>query len=191
MPPNATRTSRCCCIRIPARSFSAWARASPSRGARTSGTGGGRRRTVPEVLEAAHHFEPHSAAWLEVHESPRLLPRAASCARGPTSATTWWPTCFIRHATARGALHARTFPAMRNGWQPGGLLCQWPVLPTRRGDAARRYTHASEVFPHTRAFLLRLNIDTPVLGLIATLEPIKYPPGWFEQRVRDAALRNT
>ena len=45
-----------------------------------------------------------------------------------------------------------------------------------------------EVFPHTRAYLLRLNLDTPVLGLVGTIEPVRYPADWFERRVRDVNL---
>src|SRR6185436_17229339 len=46
-----------------------------------------------------------------------------------------------------------------------------------------------EVFPNGRAYLLRFNVDTPVLGLVGTLGPMQYPTGWFEKRVRTAGLR--
>src|SRR2546430_8201381 len=79
------------------------------------------------------------------------------------------------------------FRAIRNRLAPGGLFCQWLPLHQLDEEMLRVIVRTFlEVFPDTRAWLLRFNVDTPVLGLIGTLEPTKYPPGWWERRAGGA-----
>lgn len=81
------------------------------------------------------------------------------------------------------------FRALRQRLAPGGLLCQW--LPLYQLDEPilqviiRTFL---EVFPETRAFLLRFNVETPVLGLIGAARPQRYPADYFAARVTDRAL---
>jgi spermidine synthase len=46
-----------------------------------------------------------------------------------------------------------------------------------------------EVFPRTHAVLLHFNADIPVLGLVGTLEPLRVPADWLEQRAPGVDLR--
>lgn len=147
---------------------------------------------VPEVLAAARHFEPHSAAWLKstnlhtfVADARRFV-RVADWRYDVIVADLFHPA-----RDGAGALYTREhFQAMRARLAPGGLLCQWLPLYQLDEPMLRVITRTFlEGFPHTRAFLLRPNVDTPVLGLFGWLEPTKYPPGWFDQRVGDPALR--
>jgi spermidine synthase len=89
-----------------------------------------------------------------------------------------------------GALYTREhFQAVRQRLAGGGLFCQW--LPLFQLDEPMLKVIVRtflEVFPHTRGYLLRLNVDTPVLGLVGTPEPIRYPTNWFGRRVRDPDL---
>jgi spermidine synthase len=89
-----------------------------------------------------------------------------------------------------GALYAlEHYRAIRRRTAVGGLVCQW--LPLFQLDAAmlRAITRTFlDVFPDGHAFLLRFNIDTPVLGLIAGLRTQQFGPDYFFNRVRDPAL---
>src|SRR6266511_4249563 len=81
------------------------------------------------------------------------------------------------------------FRAIRHRLAPGGLFCQWLPLHQLDEPILRVIVRTFlEVFPEARAWLLRLNIDTPVLGLVGTVEPTRYSAGWFEQRVRNRSL---
>ncbi|MEO8429102.1 MAG: spermidine synthase, partial [Verrucomicrobiota bacterium] len=89
-----------------------------------------------------------------------------------------------------GALYTREhFQAIRQRLAGGGLFCQWlPLFQLDEPILKVIVRTFLEVFPHTRGYLLRLNVDTPVLGLVGTPEPIRYPANWFGQRVRDPKL---
>ena len=91
-----------------------------------------------------------------------------------------------------GALYTvEHFRAIRDRLAPGGLFCQWLPLFQLDEPMLRVIVRTFlEVFPNSRAYLLRFNIDTPVLGLVGTLEPMRYPAAWLEKRVRDAGLRD-
>ncbi|MBI2924384.1 MAG: fused MFS/spermidine synthase [Verrucomicrobia bacterium] len=146
---------------------------------------------VPEVLAAAHHFEPHSAAWLTSTNLHAFVADARRFVRVTDRRYDLIVADLFHPARdGAGALYTREhFQAMRERLAPGGLLCQW--LPLYQLDEAmlRVITRTFlEVFPHARAFLLRLNVDTPVLGLIGWLEPAKYPPGWLARRVGEPVL---
>lgn len=92
-----------------------------------------------------------------------------------------------------GALYTMEhFRAIRGRLTPGGLFCQW--LPLYQLDEATLRIVCRtfiEVFPDARAWLLRPNLDTPVLGLVGTLKPRRYPADWFARRVGEPGLRES
>jgi spermidine synthase len=90
-----------------------------------------------------------------------------------------------------GALYTREhFRALRSCLAPGGLLCQWLPLYQLDGPALRSILRAFlDVFPDAHAVLLRVTLDTPVLGLVSGLAPGRYGADWFERRVGDPVLR--
>jgi spermidine synthase len=45
-----------------------------------------------------------------------------------------------------------------------------------------------DVFPDAQAWLLSLNVDAPVLGLIGSIEPRRYSSRWVEGRLSEAKL---
>jgi spermidine synthase len=83
------------------------------------------------------------------------------------------------------------FQAIRARLKPGGLFCQWlplyqldlPVLKT----IIRTFLH---VFPEGEAFLAQYSLKMPILGLVASTKPLRYPPDWLEKQVQDSHLRD-
>jgi spermidine synthase len=144
---------------------------------------------VPEVLEARHHFEPFSAL------RPGLRLYAADARRFVRVTTSLYDVIvadlFHPARDGAGALYTlEHFQAIRSRLSPNGLFCQW--LPLYQLDEAMMKVITRtflEVFPHTRAFVLRFNIETPVLGLIGHLEPTLYSVDWFAKRVVEEELR--
>jgi spermidine synthase len=75
------------------------------------------------------------------------------------------------------------FTAVRARLRPTGLFCQW--LPLFQMDLQTFDSIAAtfaSVFPHTEAWLLRFNVDTPVVGLIGWNEPPVLPADRVETR---------
>lgn len=148
---------------------------------------------VPEVLQAADFFAPHSAAW---KGSPRLRAFVADARRFVRASQTAYDVIvadlFHPARDGAGSLYTREhFAAIRRRLAPGGLFCQWLPLYQLDEPTLRVITRTFlEVFPDARGFLLRLNVDTPVLGLVGWAEGPRWAPGWWDARVTDAALRD-
>ena len=146
---------------------------------------------VPEVLELSRYFS--SANGLPDPEG-RLKVHAADARRfvrvTPDRYDVIVADLFHPARDGAGALYTREhFAALRDRLATGGLVCQWLPLFQLDEPMVRVIVRTFlEVFPHTRAYLLRPNLDTPVLGLVGTLEPVRYPADWFERRVRDGKL---
>ncbi|MBM3835873.1 MAG: spermidine synthase [Verrucomicrobia bacterium] len=141
---------------------------------------------VPEILEVYHHFRPHndlrSGLSLHVADARRFV-RVSETQYDVIVADLFHPA-----RDGAGALYtAEHFQAIRRRLSPQGLFCQWLPLYQLDESMLRVITRTVlEVFPHTRAFLLRFNIDTPVLGLIASSKPSQYPAEWLGKRLRDS-----
>lgn len=91
---------------------------------------------------------------------------------------------------AGGLYTVEHFAALKSRLAPGGLCCQWLPLYQLNERTLRCIVRSYlAVFPEPHAFLLRLNVDTPVLGLIASTSPLRYPADWLARRVKDAELR--
>lgn len=90
-----------------------------------------------------------------------------------------------------GALYTQEhFHAVRERLAPGGLFCQWvPLYQVSAPTLERIVGSVRAVFPHVYAFLLRPTLETPALGLMASLKPLHYPANWWERRVSDPALQ--
>ena len=89
-----------------------------------------------------------------------------------------------------GSLYTREhFQALRERLAPGGLFCQWLPLHQLDEDMLRIITRTFlEVFPDAQAWLLRLNVDAPVLGLVGSAAPLHYSPRVVEKRLNRAPL---
>ncbi|MBM3837793.1 MAG: spermidine synthase [Verrucomicrobia bacterium] len=143
---------------------------------------------IPEIPHVLDHFAPHNRL------RPGLNVRVADARRFVRASREQYDVIvadlFHPARDGAGALYTREhFQAMRQRLAPDGVFCQW--LPLFQLDEAMLQVIVRtclEVFPDARAFLLRFNVDTPVLGLIAMDEATVDSTGWFENRVRDPNL---
>lgn len=144
---------------------------------------------VPEIIDLQGHFAPQNrpsaAQSLHVADARRWV-RSTTNHYDVVVADLYHPA-----RDGAGALYTREhFQAIRARLRPRGLFCQW--LPLYQLDAptlrciVRTFV---SVFPEADAFWLRPNADVPVLGLVGWMDPPSFPPGWWDRRVVDDALR--
>jgi len=147
---------------------------------------------VPEVMDVMALFEPQNRS--PEHQSNARL-HVADARRFVRTTTNRYDVIvadlFHPARDGAGALYTvEHFRAIRARLTEGGVFCQW--LPLHQLDSntfaviARTFEN---VFPNTRAFLLRFNVDAPVLGLIGTEQPLRFAPGAVESRVTSETLR--
>ncbi len=125
---------------------------------------------VPEVAELLSSFEPQNGG---VRNHPKVRIHVADARRFVRSSERRWDVIVgdLFHPYLDGAAFLYTrehFAAMRARLTPGGLVCQW--LPAYQlDDASFRSIARSflDVFPEAEAWLLRMDLDSPVVGLIA------------------------
>jgi spermidine synthase len=149
---------------------------------------------VPEVVEAMPQFKPYNdfptdGFPLRVHVADaRRFVRVTDARYDVIVADLFHPA-----RDGAGTLYTREhFQIIRSRLDPDGLFCQWLPLHQLDEEMLRVITRTFlEVFPDARAWLLRFNVDTPVLGLIGTLEPTTFSAGWLERRVGSSTLRES
>lgn len=144
---------------------------------------------IPEIADALEEFAPYNAF------SNELRVHVADARRFTRSSKTQYDVViadlFHPARDGAGSLYTREqFKAVRSRLPTNGIFCQWlPLfqldLPTFR-IVTRTFI---EVFPHTHAFLLRYNADTPVLGLVGSRRSLQFDTGYFERRTQDSRLR--
>ncbi len=90
-----------------------------------------------------------------------------------------------------GNLYTREhFQNLRDRLGTAGIVCQWLPLYQLDRDTLRLIVRTFlAVFPETRAWLLRPNLDTPVVGLIGYRMAWRYSPSLVEDQVISARLR--
>lgn len=143
---------------------------------------------VPEVMQLARWFEPFNAG----HSSPRK--HIADARRFVQSTTNLYDVIVgdLFHPARDGAGSLYTvehFRGIRDRLADGGLFCQW--LPLHQLDAATLRVLIRtflDVFPNAQAWLLRFNVETPVIGLMGTVGAITYTADWVEKRGESPAL---
>jgi spermidine synthase len=146
---------------------------------------------VPEVVAVMARFAPEN---FSAGRSPHVAMHVADARRFVRATTHHYDVIVadLFHPARDGAGSLYTvehFRALRARLAPGGLVCQW--LPLHQLDEemlriiVRTYL---AVFPEAQAWLLELNVDTPVLGLIGGLEPRQYSEDWVERRPASPAL---
>ncbi len=147
---------------------------------------------VPEVAAAMDYFEPQN---LRTTWQPRLRMTVADARRFVRVTSSRYDVIvadlFHPARDGAGGLYTREhFRAIRQCLAPSGLFCQW--LPLYQFDepglkiVIRTFL---DVFPEAQAFLLRFNLETPVLGLVGTPAPVLYTEDWVKRREDDAGLR--
>lgn len=155
---------------------------------------------VPEVVAAMPAFAPENFAAPD-----RLRQFTADARRFMRTTTNRYDVIvadlFHPARDGAGALYTREhFAAVKGRLNAGGLFCQW--LPLYQLDEAVLkviLATFAEVFPEMQVWLLRLNLDTPVIGLVGAGDAVgsansetfrhNFRPDWFAERLRDPRLR--
>ena len=147
---------------------------------------------VPEVVEAMNvlRAEEFFAAQQSNLNSTSPM-RGVSCARPMSDTTSSSVTCFIPIATARArSTRANTSRPFANGSRPmdfsaNGCRCtNWTSRPCASSSA--RFTKS---FRYAEAWLLRFNVDVPVMALIGSRMPQAGSTNIVESRLAEAATR--
>jgi spermidine synthase len=146
---------------------------------------------VPEVLQVMPLFQPQNR---DVTQNPRIRLRAADARRFVRATTNRYDVIVadLFHPARDGAGSLYTlehFRSIRDRLAAGGLFCQW--LPLHQMDASTLRIIVRtflEVYPAGQAWLLRFNVDAPVLGLVGSLSAPSYGENWVEKRLADPGL---
>lgn len=146
---------------------------------------------IPEVVGVSHHFEP--ANLPQGYE--QALKTYVADARRFVRVTDHQYDVIVAdlfHPGRDGAGWLYTiehFEAVKQRLSPGGVFCQWlPLYQLDEPTAAVIVRTLLEVFPNTRACVVDFKLDHPMLGLIATTEPVSYSADWYRKRVTDKTL---
>src|SRR5256885_4285536 len=129
---------------------------------------------VPEILEVMREFEPYN---FSPGRQARLRLFAADARRFVRTVDSNYDVIVadLFHPARDGAGSLYTlehFQAVRGRLERGGLFCQWLPLHQLDEEMLRVIIRTFlEAFPDARAWLLRFNVDAPVLGLVGSLQP--------------------
>jgi len=141
---------------------------------------------VPEVVAVMPQFEPFNfgpnrQASLKLHVADaRRFIRATDTRYDVIVADLFHPA-----RDGAGALYTREhFEAARQRLSPGGIFCQWLPLHQLDDSMLRIIVRTfQEVFPDAQAWLLRFNVDAPVVGLMGSTGWPSYSAHWVEKRL--------
>lgn len=139
---------------------------------------------LPEVLAAQRWFQPHNAL------GPASRVVAADARRFLAGSKDTYDLILgdLFHPARDGAgtLYTREhFAAMREHLATNGIAVQWLPLYQLDADTLRSIVGAFLAeFPNAHGWLLRPNLDTPVLGLAGRRGAWSFAPGRIEARIR-------
>jgi spermidine synthase len=142
---------------------------------------------LPEVVEMMHWFAPfNGGCWSNVI--------VADARRFVQSTTNTYDVIVgdLFHPARDGAGSLYTlehFRSIRHRLAPRGLFCQWLPLHQLDKQTLRVITRTFlAVFPDAQAWLLRFNVETPVLGLVGRTAPIIYSTNRIESLTESPLL---
>ena len=146
---------------------------------------------LPEVVEALSSFEPENRSPRRRNGFDVRIGDARRHVR--TTERTYdviIADLFHPGEDGAGMLYTREhFQAIRERLAPGGLFCQWlPLHQLDEGGFRDVGVTFLEVFPEASLWLLRFNVDIPVLGLVGGLEPRRIRPEDLARRMGDGEL---
>ncbi len=148
---------------------------------------------VPEVVEVMPQFEPYNFA---PDRQPQLKLFTADARRFVRTTDSNYDVIVadLFHPARDGAGSLYTlehFQAVRERLAPGGLFCQWLPLHQLDEDVLRLIIRTFlEAFPNAQAWLLRFNVDAPVIGLVGTVGRPHYSMQWVEHRLNHSRLES-
>lgn len=146
---------------------------------------------VPEVVDVIRAFESKN---FSPQQQPNLQLHVADARRFVRSTVERYDVIigdlFHPYRDGAGALYTREhFAAVRERLAANGLFCQW--LPLHQFDeptlriVVRTFL---EEFPKADAWLLRFNVNAPVLGLVGWNGENRFSTNWIESRLADPRL---
>ena len=146
---------------------------------------------VPEVVDAMKFFE---AKNFSAAQFPNFKLHTADARRFVRVTEQTYDVIiadlFHPYRDGAGALYTREhFAAVRQRLATNGLFCQW--LPLHQLDEAtlRVIVHTFEsVFPNCEAWLLRFNVEVPVVALIGRHESSTWETNLVESRLGEVRL---
>jgi spermidine synthase len=147
---------------------------------------------VPEIVPLLHHFQKSTG---DLSANPELSILVADARRYVTATEGRYDVVVadLFHPARDGAASLYTrehFRAVRARLAEGGLFCQWLPLYQLDLETLRLVLRTFlDVFPDGSAHLAHFSLRAPIIGLVGGAAGRTWPPGWFEARVRDGALR--
>jgi spermidine synthase len=146
---------------------------------------------VPEVVKAmpffkAKNFSPDQQPDLNLHiADARRFVRVSEQSYDVIIADLFHP-----YRDGAGALYTREhFAAVREQLTADGLFCQW--LPLHQLDEATLRVIVrtfQNVFPECEAWLLRFNVEVPVVALMGWSGSARWSPNQIDQRLKATSL---
>jgi len=146
---------------------------------------------VPEVVEAMKFFE---AKNFSAAQNPNFKLHTADARRFVRVSEQAYDVIiadlFHPYRDGAGALYTREhFTAVRERLATGGLFCQWLPLHQLDEPTLRVITHTFQsVFPNGEVWLLRFNVEVPVVALIGRREFSAWQTNLVESRLGEARL---
>jgi spermidine synthase len=147
---------------------------------------------IPEIIPLLHYFAKSTG---EFSQYPSLHLKVADARRFVNASRNKYDVIVadLFHPARDGAGFLYTvehFQAIRALLKPGGLFCQWLPLYQLDLEVLRVIIRTFlQVFPQGTAYLAHYSLQMPIIGLIGTTDPVRYPPHWLDRRVQDATLR--
>jgi spermidine synthase len=145
---------------------------------------------IPEVIDMLHYFEATNA---HLAADPRARILAADARRfvraDPDKHALIVADLFHPARAGAGSLYAREhFEAAREHLEPHGLFVQWLPLYQLDDITLRVIVRTFiDVFPEAHAMLALYNVETPALGLIGSVDPLRLDLASLEAALRDPA----
>jgi spermidine synthase len=147
---------------------------------------------IPEIIPLLSYFVKSTG---EFSRHPGLHLKVADARRFVNASRSKYDVIVadLFHPARDGAGSLYTvehFQAIRGLLEPGGLFCQWLPLYQLDLNVLRVIVRTFlQVFPQGTAYLAHYSLQTPIIGLIGTTDPVRYTPDWLDCRVQDATLR--
>jgi spermidine synthase len=145
---------------------------------------------LPEVVEVlpefrdGHHLDAAPNVAIHVADARRFV-RASEQRYDVIVADLFHPA-----RDGAGLLYTREhYGAVSAKLSDGGLFAQWLPLYQMSLETLRIITRTFvHVFPHTSAYLAHFNVESPVLGLVGSRQPLAHTSHWYEDSRRSGAF---
>ncbi len=143
---------------------------------------------LPEVRQMSKWFEPFNMRYVPAQMYVGDARRFVQCTSNRYDVIVG--DLFHPARDGAGSLYTlEHFQGIRQKLAPGGLFCQWLPLHQIDTEMFRVITRTFlTAFPDTQAWLLRFNVDAPVVGLVGRTSPIVYSTNWLEARADSPLL---